>query len=41
MSTAVGSSLAIGSRNGFAVAVQDYSELVKARVTTLVIVTSA
>jgi protoheme IX farnesyltransferase len=41
MSTAVASTLAVRSQNGFAVALRDYSELVKARVTTLVIVTAA
>ncbi len=41
MSTAVNSTVVIRSQNGFAVALRDYSELVKARVTTLVIVTAA
>lgn len=41
MSSAVTSTLALGERNGFAAAMRDYSELVKARVTTLVVVTAA
>ena len=41
MSSAVGSPALVRSQNGFAVALRDYSELVKARVTTLVIVTAA